>query len=279
MELVAVLVPEELALLWRRQVHLAHQHRVAGAATDVAPQVPQQLVRIFTRPLIGARRLDEERHGVDAKAAQSMLEPEADRLCDLVAYLGVRHIQVRLVGVEAVHVPPLDLFVECPVRVLLVREDHVAGLLVRLLVAPDVEVVKRRVPAAAGSPEPGMLVRGVVHDEVGDHADTALARRPHDVDEVAVRPEPRVDAVEVGDVVAVVALAGRHERHQPDAVDAEPPQVVDPLAQPWQVAAAVTVRVEEGLDVEAVENGVLPPEVARDLAPHDASSGRRNLRR
>ena len=32
------------------------------------------------------------------------------------------------------------------------------------------------------------------------------------------------------------------------------------------------VRVEEGLDIEAVENGVLPPEVARDLAPHGPSS-------
>ena len=118
-----------------------------------------------------------------------------------------------------------------------------------------------------------MLVGGVIHDEVGDHAYSALARRPHHVEQVAVRAETRVHPVEVGDVVAVVALAGRHERHQPQAVDPEPGQVVDPLAQPGQVAAAVPVVVEEGLDVEAVDDGVLPPDVACGLARHVASSG------
>ena len=50
-----------------------------------------------------------------------------------------------------------------------------------------------------------MLVGGVVHDEVDDHPDAAVARRAHELDEVAEGAEPGVDAVEVGDVVAVVA--------------------------------------------------------------------------
>src|SRR3712207_8332293 len=53
------------------------------------------------------------------------------------------------------------------------------------------------------------LFRSVVGHEVGDHAQPAIARRAHDVDQVAVGAEARVDAVEVGDVVAVVALADR----------------------------------------------------------------------
>ena len=49
LELVAVLVAEELALLLRRQVDLAEQHRLAVAPPDEAAQVAQQLVRVLPR--------------------------------------------------------------------------------------------------------------------------------------------------------------------------------------------------------------------------------------
>src|SRR3712207_8746176 len=54
---------------------------------------------------------------------------------------------------------------------------------------------------------------------------------------------------------------GGVERHQPDAGDPQPVQVVDLLDQPAEVAAAVTVAVGVGLDVQAVDDGVLPPQV------------------
>ena len=141
-------------------------------------------------------------------------------------------------------------------------------LLLGLLVAPHVEVVEGRVRLAASVLEPRVLVGRVVHDEVGDHPDAGLPRRAHHVEQVAVRAEPGIDAVEVGDVVAVVALARGHERHEPDAVDAQPREVVDAVAQAREVPAPVAVSVQEGLDVEAVEDAVLPPDVARDLAVH-----------
>ena len=74
-----------------------------------------------------------------------------------------------------------------------------------------------------------MLVGGVVDHEVGDHPDAAVARGAHELDEVAERAEPRVDGVVVGDVVAVVAVGRGVERHQPEAGDAEPGEVVDAL--------------------------------------------------
>src|SRR3712207_7637263 len=48
---------------------------------------------------------------------------------------------------------------------------------------------------------------------------------------VPMRAQPRVDAVEVGDVVAVVPLGGRVEGHQPQAGHAEVGQVVDALGE------------------------------------------------
>ena len=49
---------------------------------------------------------------------------------------------------------------------------------------------------------------------------------------------------------------------------AEPGEVVDAVAQAREVAAAVAVGVQERLDVEAVEDRVLPPDVAGGLAVH-----------
>ena len=114
-----------------------------------------------------------------------------------------------------------------------------------------------------------MLVGGVVDDEVDDDPDAAVIRRPDDLDEVAVAAEPRVDAVEVGDVVAVVAVGARVEGHQPEARHAEVGEVVDALREPGEVADAVAVAVEERLDVEAVDDGGLPPQVAGVGDLHD----------
>ena len=136
LQLVAVLVAEERPLVVGRQVDLAEQDRLAAAAADEAPQVAQQLVRVDHRAARHPHRLEHERHGVDAEAAEPLLEPEADDLRDLVAHGRVGHVEVGLVGVEAVQVVLARRLVPRPVRGLLVGEDEVAGLLRRLLVLP-----------------------------------------------------------------------------------------------------------------------------------------------
>ena len=95
----------------------------------------------------------------------------------------------------------------------------------------------------------------------------AVVGGPDELDEVAVRAEPAVDAVQVGDVVAVVAVGRRVEGHQPQAGDAELGEVVDALGQAGEVADAVAVGVQVGLDVQAVDDGVLPPQVAACSRP------------
>jgi hypothetical protein len=72
----------------------------------------------------------------------------------------------------------------------------------------------------------------VVDDEVDDDADAPVGRRPDHLREVARRAQPAVDPVEVGDVVAVVALAARVERHEPHARDPDAGEVVEPVRQP-----------------------------------------------
>src|SRR5215217_4745308 len=160
-----------------------------------------------------------------------------------------------------------------PRRFLLAGEDDLRRLRGRL-VAPDVPVAEWRVAAYAGGVEPRMAVRGVVGHEIDDHPKAAVARRPHEAREVAQRAEVRVHAVEVGDVIPVVAPRRRVEGHQPQACDAKAREVVDPLCQPRQITAPVAVVVEECLDIDAVDDRVLPPQVAGLVDPRDAGFGR-----
>jgi hypothetical protein len=164
-------------------------------------------------------------------------------------------------------VPLLRLAVIGPVAGLAVREEETLRL-VGGLVAPDVPVVVRRVGIGARLLEPRVLVGGVIRDEVDHDADATVARGPDELDELPGRAEPLVDAVVVGDVVAVVAVGRRLERHQPDTCDAQPRQVVDLPDQAVEVADAVAVGVAERLDVEAVDDRVLPPLIARLVKAH-----------
>ena len=66
------------------------------------------------------------------------------------------------------------------------------------------------------------------------------------------------------DVVAAVAQRRRVERQQPEAVDAQPLQVVEPLGEAPQVAAAVAAGVVEAPHEDLVEHRPLvPPRVVR----------------
>jgi hypothetical protein len=228
-------------------------------------------VRVGQRELVLlALGLDEEVHRVHPEPGQAQLRPEAHDPRDLVADLGIRDVEVGLELVELVQVVLLGLLVQLPDAGLLVGEDDALGRVGGLLVGPDVPVALGRVAAAARLHEPRVLVGGVVDHQVRDHAHAAVVGRADQFDDVAERAQPRVDAVEVGDVVAVVLVRRRVEGHQPDARDTQPVQVVDLLDQAAEVAAAVAVAVGVGLDVQAVDDGVLPPQVRRLRQPHAA---------
>ena len=90
-----------------------------------------------------------------------------------------------------------------------------------------------------------MLVGCVVDDKVDDHPLTAVAGLVDELDEIAKCAEPRVDAVVVGDVVAVVAVRRRVHRVEPQACDTEAGEVVEAAGQSDEVADAVAVASPE----------------------------------
>ena len=104
-----------------------------------------------------------------------------------------------------------------------------------------------------------MLVGGVVDDELGDDPDAALMRRLDEDPEVVERPVGRVDVEIFLDVVAVVPQRRGIERHQPDRRHAEIADVVELRGHAGEVADPVVVGIEEGLDVDLIDQGVAVP--------------------
>src|SRR5262249_25440243 len=78
--------------------------------------------------------------------------------------------------------------------------------------------------------------------------------------EVLDRAVVGMDGEEVRDVVPAVAERGLVHRQQPEAVDAEPLEVVELLDQAAEVARAVVVAVEKATDVDLVEDGPSEPQ-------------------
>ena len=167
-------------------------------------------------------------------------------------------------------IAPVQVWHPAPEHGVVVPGAGAAGLVPRRPGAPGLRPARVRrapdVPVAVRRREPRVLNRGVIGDEVQDDLDAApVALRDQRVHRRR-RAVIRVDAVVVGDVVAVVARR-RVDRHEPDGVDPEVGrgrgvsvvQVVELLDQPRQVAFAVAVRVAEAADEDFVDDGAVPP--------------------
>ena len=183
----------------------------------------------------------EERVGdVDPEAVDAAVEPEAEDLLETLLYRFFVPVEVGLLGREEVEVVLAGLLVQRPRgpaegRRPLVRRAAVAAGAEHVALPVGMQRVGDRVP------EPLVLVRRVVRNDVDRHPDPELMRVCEQLVEIGERPELRVDVGVVGDVVAVVGLRRGVERRQPDRVDAEIPQVRQARADPRQVADTVPV--------------------------------------
>ncbi len=105
-----------------------------------------------------------------------------------------------------------------------------------------------------------MLVRGVVHDHFGNHAQLAPVRFVEKRSKIVQRAVLRIDVPVVGDVVAIVLERRGEERQQPDGGNAQVLDIVEPLGEAAEVADAIAVTIAKRAHVELVDDGVLVPQ-------------------
>ena len=106
-----------------------------------------------------------------------------------------------------------------------------------------------------------MLIRRVIDDQIHHHMHAALLGAVREFHEIAERTETRVHGIIVGDVVPVVPARRDLKRHQPNGRDPEPLQVVEAAHQPGEIADAVAIGIHERADRQAIDDGVLVPEI------------------
>ena len=262
-----VAVAEVLAHVLGPLVRLREQHPPREVAVEIGADLLDDRVRLRQVLVPGAFALDEVRDRIEAEAVHAHAEPEVHRAQHRAQHVGIVEVQVGLVAEETVPVVLLRDRIPRPVRALGVGEDDARARVLVGIVAPHVVVALHR--AARRPPrrlEPRMLVRGVVHDELGHHAQPALVGLAHEALEVGARAVGRMHVLEVGDVVAVVAQRTRIERHHPDRVHAQVAHVVELLGETAEIADAVAVGIVERLHVELVHDRIhVPQRVGRQL--------------
>ena len=136
---------------------------------------------------------------------------------------------------------------------------------VSLAVAPDVELAIRAVAILRGL-EPRVLGRGVVEHHVHHDADAAPVGGGDQLLEVRHGAVSRIDGAVVRHVIAVVHLRRYVDRRQPDGVDAQLLQIVQPPRHAGQIAVAVAGAVLKTLRINLVDDAVLPPGVGLLIA-------------
>ena len=186
-------------------IGFGQEHAAGIGCVDMAAQAPEQGVGVGQILAGGALALKQVGHRVEPQPVDTQAEPEVHHPPDRRAHAGVIEIQVGLVGVEAMPVVGVRLRVPGPVGGFEVLEDDARLLVAVGVIAPDVEVA----PGTAGlgasrTLEPGVLVRGVVEHQFGDHPQAAVMRGLEERLEVAHGAVGGMDRGVVGDVVAVV---------------------------------------------------------------------------
>jgi hypothetical protein len=103
----------------------------------------------------------------------------------------------------------------------------------------------------------------MVYDKVHDELHPALVDSRQQRIELLERAERGVDLLVVADVVAGVVLGRRVDRREPQHVNPQGREVVQPRSDSGEIADAVCIAVREAAGPDLVDDALLPP-----LLPH-----------
>src|SRR3546814_15508728 len=96
-----------------------------------------------------------------------------------------------------------------------------------------------------------------------------MGRRQQGI-EILQRPEARIDAAIVGHVIAEIGHRGGINRGNPDRIDAESDQIIQPLLNAFQIAAAIPVHILKGTGIDLMAD----PEFPRGTTTEEPPEGK-----
>ena len=213
--------------------------------------------------VVGERGVLEDRvEDVEAEAVDARGEPVADDVEHRPLHRRVPVVEVGLEGEEARPVPLARGLVAVPAA----PAQHRAPV-VRRARRPRGRGPRARCRSHAWGSRASSATRGTTgaasERVVQHHVEDDLHPPGVDLADEALGVVERAvlgrDAEVVADVVAEVGLRALVEGGEPERLDAEPVQVVEPADDAPEVADAVAVRVGEGARIDLVDRRPLPP--------------------
>ena len=231
------------------------------------PRLPIGIGRIVAILLILVEMVDS----IHPKPVNTSVEPKSQHVAHGLLDLRIAPIEVRLLLEVRVVIVLTSDFVESPGGTAKLALPIVRWGTVRLRVSPDIPVPPRIGLRGATLQKPGMFIGGMVRHEIKDDLDAARVRGLKKRIEVRERAEKGVDGAVVANVIPKVSHRRGKDRGDPNRVDSEIDQVLQPERNPLEIADAVTIRVLERSRVYLVDDSSLPPCVRF----HDRSKSRR----
>ena len=254
---------------------LADQHarRIVGVGNGAPP--PQHVVHLgpvhaegdlrltFDRRRIVAKLivLDDGVRHVDPEPGHASIEPTPQDLVERPAHVLVPPVEVGLPRQEVVQVVLARRLVQRPCRSAAERALPVVRRpSVGRRIRPHVPVPMLGVPAPARIHEPRMAIARVVRHQVEQHPDLAGRSRIDQSLQGTHTAELGRHVVVVRHVVPPVAIGAGMDRIEPDAVDAEPREMIEPADHTIEIADPVTIGILERARIRLVQHTVLPPD-------------------
>src|SRR5262249_26531328 len=134
---------------------------------------------------------------------------------------------------------------------------------IRSGIAPDIPVALRRLSRAPRFLKPGVPVGAVVRHIVEDDLDAAAMGGGHERVEIRQAAEDRIDGGEVRDVIAEIGHGRGIYGREPEGVDAEPGEIIEPPEDAREIADPVAIAVLKGARIDLIDDRALPPSMGR----------------
>ena len=125
--------------------------------------------------------------------------------------------------------------------------------------APDIVIAVRVVPGLPALHKPPVLIRCMIDDQIHDDLDSALVCGRQQRVKVRHRTEFVHNILIVADVVSVVVIGGLIHRREPDHVDPQIFQIVQPARNALQIPDTVPVTVHKAAGVDLINYRFFPP--------------------
>ena len=201
----------------------------------------------------------EIRNGIEAQAIQPLVHPEGQDLEHFLLHGRVIVVQIRLVGVEAVEVVLAALVIPGPIGGFHVGENDTDFGVALWVIAPHIDIAIGAGGIRAGGLEPRVVGAGVIECQIRHNAHAAAVQLRNELFKVLHRAVIRMNGVVVRDIVAIIAQGAGIKRREPQAVHAEPLEVIQLIDDPAQRAYLLIAIGLKGADEGLVEDGIVIP--------------------